>query len=460
VWLAALLASFALPAYSVLAPRNLPESAPPAAVPFDPIPAVTTTPQEPPSAVAERLAVPGLQLPDFSRLPLLDAWHERNPSRRAGLDGLLIALWIASSTGVLGFYGVALAVLYRASRRWPTVRLEHGDVLVSERLGPAIFGFFRPRIVVPRWLLGLARDERALVLRHERAHAAARDPLLLAAALLLVTLAPWNPVLWWQWWRLRVSTELDCDARVVRGGANPIAYSEALLAIRARRSATPLAAAALAFAYALTPPALFAQNAPATTVDPLTGMTLGGDRVVILVDTSASMLDDTLVNILRRRSMPPEARRAAPKWRQVVNTVERLTTQIAPGTQVQVIGFAEQAASLIADSNGQWVTVTTTAGNSRTPWRRSATRRRRAPRACMQQSLRCAALSPGPTTCFCSSTACRRWVRSGATATASRAASAWTTSIARFAARLLPFRSTSSCSPWKATRGPRRSTGS
>lgn len=90
----------------------------------------------------------------------------------------------------------------------------------------------------------------------------------------------------------------------------------------------------------------------------LTGMRMGGRRVVILVDTSTSMLDRTLVNILRRRNMSPEQQRAAPKWRQVVNTVDWLTTQIEPGTQVQVIGFAEQASSLIEGSNGQWVTVT------------------------------------------------------------------------------------------------------
>src|SRR5690606_38688681 len=83
----------------------------------------------------------------------------------------------------------------------------------------------------------------------------------------------------------------------------------------------------------------------------------GGERVVILVDTSASMLDHALVNVLRRRNMSPEEQRTAPKWRQVVSTVEQLAARIAPGTQVQVIGFAEQASTLIEGSDGQWVTV-------------------------------------------------------------------------------------------------------
>ena len=38
----------------------------------------------------------------------------------------------------------------------------------------------------------------------------------------------------------------------------------------------------------------------------LTGLTLGGERVLILIDGSASMLADTVVNTLRRRNMNDE----------------------------------------------------------------------------------------------------------------------------------------------------------
>jgi hypothetical protein len=90
----------------------------------------------------------------------------------------------------------------------------------------------------------------------------------------------------------------------------------------------------------------------------LTGMRMGGRRVVVLVDTSTSMLDRTIVNILRRRNMSPEQQRVAPKWLQAVNTVDWLTTQIAPGTQVQIIGFSSEAKSLVPGTDGQWITVT------------------------------------------------------------------------------------------------------
>lgn len=90
----------------------------------------------------------------------------------------------------------------------------------------------------------------------------------------------------------------------------------------------------------------------------LTGLRMGGRRVVILVDVSTSMLDRTLVNVLRRRNMTDEQKRKAPKWVQLVDTVDWLTAQIAPGTQFQVIAFNSEAHSLIDGTDGQWLTAT------------------------------------------------------------------------------------------------------
>jgi hypothetical protein len=89
----------------------------------------------------------------------------------------------------------------------------------------------------------------------------------------------------------------------------------------------------------------------------LTGLRMGGRYVVILVDTSTSMLDRTIVNILRRRNMSAEQQRRAPKWQQAVNTVDWLTTQIPAGTNVQVIGFNDKVTWLIPGTESKWVTV-------------------------------------------------------------------------------------------------------
>ena len=51
----------------------------------------------------------------------------------------------------------------------------------------------------------------------------------------------------------------------------------------------------------------------------LTGLKIGGTRILVLVDTSASMLADTIVNIVRRRNMPDNVKiwprpSSSPSW--------------------------------------------------------------------------------------------------------------------------------------------------
>lgn len=87
----------------------------------------------------------------------------------------------------------------------------------------------------------------------------------------------------------------------------------------------------------------------------LTGMQMGGKRVVILVDASASMLAGTYVNVVRYRAMPDARKRKAPKWRQVVAAVDWLTTQIEPASRFQIYVFNEQTRSVVPGSDGDWL---------------------------------------------------------------------------------------------------------
>ncbi|MEO1580465.1 MAG: VWA domain-containing protein [Pseudomonadota bacterium] len=89
----------------------------------------------------------------------------------------------------------------------------------------------------------------------------------------------------------------------------------------------------------------------------LTGLRVGGERTVILVDTSASMLDDTIVGVIRRRVQPKERRIRAAKWRQTVASVDWLTSQLRPGSQFQIFKFNETTESLVPDSEGKWQDV-------------------------------------------------------------------------------------------------------
>jgi hypothetical protein len=87
----------------------------------------------------------------------------------------------------------------------------------------------------------------------------------------------------------------------------------------------------------------------------LTGLKLGGERTLILVDRSASMLDDTIVNIIRRRNMPLDEKLRAVKWRQVVSSVDWLTAQFQPGSEFQMYIFNNEVEPVIKGSEGVWL---------------------------------------------------------------------------------------------------------
>jgi hypothetical protein len=87
----------------------------------------------------------------------------------------------------------------------------------------------------------------------------------------------------------------------------------------------------------------------------LTGLRVGGSRILILVDASASMLDDTLVNIIRRRNLPEASRRQAEKWKQAVATVDWLTTQLPRQARFQIVAFNTVAAAVVEGSEGTWL---------------------------------------------------------------------------------------------------------
>lgn len=86
----------------------------------------------------------------------------------------------------------------------------------------------------------------------------------------------------------------------------------------------------------------------------LTGLVLGGERVLILVDGSASMLADDVVNVIRRRNMEDEQKRKAPKWVWTTRTVEWLLAQLPPSSRFQLYIFNTEAAPVIAGSEGEW----------------------------------------------------------------------------------------------------------
>ena len=92
----------------------------------------------------------------------------------------------------------------------------------------------------------------------------------------------------------------------------------------------------------------------------LTGLNLAGQRTVILVDTSASMLANELVNVIRLRNMEPEMQKLASKWTRTLGTVDWLLAQLPVNSQFQVITFNTEAQAALQGTGGQWLELADT----------------------------------------------------------------------------------------------------
>ncbi|MEX2530684.1 MAG: M56 family metallopeptidase [Gemmatimonadota bacterium] len=190
-------------------------------------------------ALDQEVAVPGLFHGGAWPVLLLEGGVQRLTEGMARLAALapsgprihrwLAGLWLAGSGAVALLLLASARTLHRQKRRWPRFLVRSRAVRIAPTVGPAVVGVRRPEIVLPHWARRLADQEMEMILTHEEEHIRARDPLLLAAALGAVTLAPWNPALWWQIRRLRDAVEVDCDRRVLLHGTGPRSYGELLV---------------------------------------------------------------------------------------------------------------------------------------------------------------------------------------------------------------------------------------
>jgi len=89
----------------------------------------------------------------------------------------------------------------------------------------------------------------------------------------------------------------------------------------------------------------------------LTGMKMGGKRVLFLVDASASMLGRTYVNAILYRNMPDSMKLRTPKWRGAVDAVDWLTARITPDAKFQILAFNTRAWSVVEGAGIKWVDV-------------------------------------------------------------------------------------------------------
>lgn len=87
----------------------------------------------------------------------------------------------------------------------------------------------------------------------------------------------------------------------------------------------------------------------------LTGLKVGGKRVLILVDASASMLDETIINVVRRRNMDSASKRASAKWRRALKTADWLVSNLPPSARFQMYRFDTRAEATLKGTDGTWL---------------------------------------------------------------------------------------------------------
>ena len=157
--------------------------------------------------------------------------HTQTLERVAGVA------WLAATAILsLGLVGVVIRSR-RDLRQWGLTVVDGVPVHLSERFGPAVIGFRRARIVIPKWVTALPTAERRLVLNHEQDHLRAGDTRTLGVGTFFLLVMPWNVGLWWQLHRFRISVEIDCDRRVLGGGLEKSVYAEFLIRLHERTAA-------------------------------------------------------------------------------------------------------------------------------------------------------------------------------------------------------------------------------
>ncbi len=106
-------------------------------------------------------------------------------------------------------------------------------VIVSDRVkSPALFGFIRPRLLLPQGMLETySLEELRYVFMHEVAHLRQRDIYLGWLTALLQIVHWFNPLMWFAFGRMRADRELACDRLAISmmGPDEPPRYGQTIV---------------------------------------------------------------------------------------------------------------------------------------------------------------------------------------------------------------------------------------
>ena len=310
---------------------------------------------------SENLTPPQTTAIEASRftLPLISA--DQTPLSE-GVSTLLDWTWRTASMTFALVILASTAHLSWRRRRWDRDQMAGTAVYISEDCGPAVVGFLRPHIVVPRWLTKSSPGEQELVIAHERSHLGAYDTQLLTIAVCLLACMPWNPMLWWQLRRLRLAIEIDCDARVLSLGYPVAGYSETLISVGERQSASYAMAMASYGSKSFLEQRIHNMLRKKTRHARVSALVLAGLGVGLAVcaaEVAPPKLDSVGKTSNQQTSVDPQLLQAKGK-----SDVQALRSQIL---QMQAESIADKLAQFIKESQSQvgWITqLPSTAGTN------------------------------------------------------------------------------------------------
>lgn len=210
----------------------------------------------PEASVAEWAAPP--QAPELAAPEAPAAAPASTPTRRAAAPSLLtlaLSVWAAGAALLLlRALGGRLWLARVVARARPVDAPGEGPPvwLTSALEGPGFTGPWPRAILVPEAWEGWTPTQRLHVLRHERAHAAAGDDWARLLAQLAGALLWPDPLVHVVARRLRLSSELLADQRVLGEGVGPVDYVETLAALARVRQRERAALVAMSGRSALT----------------------------------------------------------------------------------------------------------------------------------------------------------------------------------------------------------------
>ena len=188
-----------------------------------------------------------------------ESWQATGEDHRLMLliARILAWVWLAGSVVLAGYILVRALGLWRAvaSERPVTdqeildlledckmqmrVRTLVGVVVTDKVQTPALYGFLRPRILLPQGLIEtLGLDDLHYVFLHELAHLKRRDIYLAWLVCLLQVLHWFNPLIWFAFRRMRADQEVAADALALAtaGTEESRRYGQTILSLLERFS--------------------------------------------------------------------------------------------------------------------------------------------------------------------------------------------------------------------------------